>query len=134
MEIASEVTLSIKGQGKLDSAALALELDAAEMTLEGETVRWLVGKEAKITSGGDVYGRQWDVERYESILDTVLAREYDKNRIYLAVKEGCTCVEDIGARTGLDFKMISHLLADLEKRGTVKFTGMEDRIPVFAAQ
>ena len=133
MEIAGNVTVSIKGQGKLDSAALALELEAAEMTLEGEIVRWLVGKEVTITSKGDVYGRTWDVERYESILDTVMAREYDKNRIYLAIKEGCTCVEDIGAKTGLELKVISHLLADLEKRGTVKFTGMEDRIPVFAA-
>jgi len=132
VEIATSVTVSIKRQGKLDSTALALELDAVEMTLDGEVVRWLVGKEIKITSEGDVYGRKWDVERFESVLDMVMAREYHKNRIYLAIKQGCTCVEDIGNKIGLDLKVISHLLADLEKKGTVKFMGMKDRIPVFA--
>jgi F420-non-reducing hydrogenase iron-sulfur subunit len=132
VEIATGVTASIKRQGPLDSAALSLELDAAEMTLDGETVRWLVGKEVKITSEGDVYGRKWDTGRFESVLDTVMTREYHKNRICLAIREGCTCIEDIGTKIGLDQTMISHLLADLEKTGKVKFRGMKDRIPVFA--
>ena len=132
VEIATNITASIKRQGKLDSEALALELDAAEMTLDGEIVRWMVGREVKITEGGDVYGREWDKEHFESVLDTVMEREYQKNRIFLAIKEGFTCVEDIAERIGLDLKMISHLLADLEKTGKVKFREMKDRIPVFA--
>ncbi len=133
MEIATSVTTSIKGQGKFDPKALAFELDAAEMTLDGDIVRWMVGKELTITSEGDIYGRKWDVERYESILNSVMEREYHKNLIFLAIKEGFTSVEDISDKIGLDLKLISHLLADLEKTGMVKFRGMEDRIPVFAA-
>lgn len=133
MEIATSVTTSIKGQGKFDPTALAFELDAAEMTLDGDIVRWMVGKELTITSEGDIYGRKWDVERYESILNSVMEREYHKNLIFLAIKEGFTSVEDINDKIGLDLKLISHLLADLEKTGMVKFTGMEDRIPAFAA-
>ena len=133
MEIATSVTTSIKGQGKFDPKALAFELDAAEMTLDGDIVRWMVGKELTITSEGDIYGRKWDVERYESILNSVMEREYHKNLIFLAIKEGFTSVEDINDKIGLDLKLISHLLADLEKTGMVKFTGMEDRIPAFVA-
>jgi predicted Rossmann fold nucleotide-binding protein DprA/Smf involved in DNA uptake len=133
VEIATNVVASIKSRGKFDTTALALELDAAEMTLDGETVRWMMGKEAKITSEGDVYGRKWDVERYESILYSVMEREYHKNRIYLAIKEGFTSVDDISNKIGLDLKLISHLLADLEKTGIIKFTSMKERIPVFAA-
>jgi F420-non-reducing hydrogenase iron-sulfur subunit len=132
VEIVANTTDSIKRQGKLDSTALALELDAAEITLDGEIVRWMVGREVKITEGGDVYGRKWDKEHFESVLDTAMEREYQKNRIFLAIREGFTCVEDIAARIGLDLKMISHLLADLEKTGKVKFREMKDRIPVFA--
>jgi predicted Rossmann fold nucleotide-binding protein DprA/Smf involved in DNA uptake len=131
-DIATRVTASIKSQGKFEPAAFALELDAAEMTLDGESVRWLVGKELKIISEGDVYGRKWDAERFESILDSVMERAYHKNRVFLAIKDGFTSVEDISNKTGLDFKMISHLLADLEKTGMVKFSGMKDKIPVFA--
>jgi predicted transcriptional regulator len=91
-----------------------------------------VGKEITITSKGDVYGRKWDVESFETILDAVLEREYQKNLIYQAVKEGYTSVRDINQKIGLDLKRISYLLADLEKTNKVEFTGMKDRIPVFA--
>jgi coenzyme F420-reducing hydrogenase alpha subunit len=132
VEIVTQTTESIKAQGKFDSDAFAFELAAAEKTLAGETLRWMVGKEIKITAKGDVYGRKWDVDSYETILDSVLEREYQKNLIYQAVKEGYTSVRDISEKIGLELGRISYLLADLEKTNKVEFTGMKDRIPVFA--
>jgi len=133
VEVVTTVTESVKTQGKFDSDAFASELAAAEKTLAGETLRWMVGKEIKITADGDVYGRQWDVDSYETILDSVLEREYEKNLIYQAVKEGHTSVRDISKKIGLELERISYLLADLEKTNMVEFTGMKDSIPVFAA-
>ena len=133
VEIASSVIDAVKNQGPLDARAFEMELSAAEMTVNSETLRWLVGKETAITSKGDVYGRKWDIESYESVLDAVLEREYHKNCIYLAIKEGCTSVRDINKKIGLDLQRISYLLADMEKTNTVEFTAMEDRKPVFAA-
>jgi coenzyme F420-reducing hydrogenase alpha subunit len=132
VEVVTQTTESIKAQGKFDSDAFASELAAAEKTLAGETLRWMVGKEIKITAKGDVYGRKWDVDSYETILDSVLEREYQKNLIYQAVKEGFTSVRDISEKIGLELGRISYLLADLEKTNKVEFTGMKDRIPVFA--
>jgi len=133
VEVVTRVTASIKSQGKFDPATLELELDAAEMTLDGETARWMISKQIKTTSKGDIYGRQWDVSRYEGILDSVMEREYHKNLIYLAMKQGLTSIEDISNRIGLDLQLISHLVSDLEKTGRVKFTGMTERIPASAA-
>ena len=132
VEVATTVTESVKTQGKFDPEKFAAQLAAAEETLAGETLRWMVGKEIKITTGGDVYGRQWDVDSYETILDSMLEREYQKNLIYQAVKEGYTSVRDISEKIGLELGRISYLLADLEKTNKVEFKGMEDRIPVFA--
>jgi predicted transcriptional regulator len=123
----------VKGLGKFDPQAFASELSAAEMTLGGAALRWLVGKEAKLTTSGDVYGREWDTQRYESVMDAMLEREYHKNLIYQAVKEGCTSVRDICKRVGLELKKVSYLLADLEKTNQIEFKCMEDRKPVFAA-
>jgi predicted transcriptional regulator len=132
VEVVTTVTESVKTKGKFDPDAFASELAAAEETLAGETLRWMVGKELKITTGGDVYGRQWDVDSYETILDSVIEREYQKNLIYQAVKEGYTSVRDISGKIGIELKRVSYLLADLEKTNKVEFKGMEDRIPVFA--
>ncbi len=110
-----------------------MELEAARMTFQNEMLRWTVGKEVKITKDGDVYGRKWDVEQYESVLDSVLEREYYKNLIYLAIKEGFTSVRAINKKVGLDLVLVSRLIADMEKTNKVEFTGMEDRVPVFTA-
>jgi len=132
VEIAAQIIDSVKNKGPFDRAAFEMELDAAEMTVNGEILRWLVGKEVKITSKGDVYGRKWDVERYESFLDAALEREYHKNLIYLAIKGGCSSVREISGKIGLDLLRVSYLLADLEKTSMVEFTGMEESKPVFA--
>ncbi len=132
-QITTQTTETVKGLGKFDPAAFSMELEAARMTFQNEMLRWMVGKEVKITKDGDVYGRKWDLEKYESILDSVLEREYHKNLIYLAIKEDFTSVREINKKIGLDLVLISRLIADMEKTNKVEFTGMENRIPVFAA-
>ena len=133
MEVATQVTESIRNQGPLDIKDLEMEIMASEMTVNSETVRWLVGKEVKITSKGDIYGRRWPVEKYESLLDDMLEREYHKNLICLAIKAGCESVREISEKTGLDLMRVSYLLADLEKTSLVEFRGMKEKRPVFAA-
>ena len=132
-QITTQVTDSIKSQGRFDPKAFTMELEAAQMTLQDEMLRWMVGKEVKITKDGDVYGRNWDVEKYESILDSVLEREYNKNLIYLAIKDGFTSVRDINKKIGLDLLLISRLIAEMEKTNKVEFKSMENKKPVFAA-
>jgi hypothetical protein len=132
-DVASHVVESIKALGPLDREALEMALTACQMALDSDTLRWLVGKEVKLTSSGDVYGRVWSAKEYESLLDDLLEREFHKNLIYLAVKEGCPSVRDIGKRIGLDLKRISYLLADLEKTNRIEFQGMEDSKPIFVA-
>jgi hypothetical protein len=133
VDVAKNAVESIRSLGPLDRSGLQMEIEACGMTLNGETLRWLVGKEVRITSKGDVYGRLWAVEKYESVVDNMLEREYQKNLIYLAVKEGRSSVRDISSRTGLDLKRVSYLLADLEKTKRVEFKGMKERKPMFAA-
>jgi len=133
VEVVNTTTESIKKQGRLDQDKFKLELEALEMTVSGESIRWLVGKEVKITTQGDVYGRSWDTQKYESVLHKELEREYRKNLIYLAIREGAASVRDVSATIGVDLLQVSYLLADLERTNRVEFTGMQDSKPVFAA-
>ena len=132
-EIIADVTEKVKSQGKFDPAEFKLELDAAEMTVENETLRWLVGKELVLTSKGDIYGRKWEESRFEEILAAVLEDEYYKNIIELTLKEGISSVRGISERTGIEMLRISQLLSELEKTNRIVFKGHEDRVPVFAA-
>ena len=133
MEVVNTTTDSVKSQGALDAEQFNLELEACEMTVSDETIRWLVGKEVKITKEGDVYGRSWDVDKYESVMFRELEREFQKNLIYLAIREGATSVREVSAKIDVDLLRVSYLLADLERTNRVEFTGMQESKPVFAA-
>lgn len=133
VEISNQVMESIRNQGKFDRKRFSMELNAAEATLNSETIRWLVGKEVKLLNRGDVYGRKWDKARFEAILDQVLEREYHKQLIRQAILEGHTSVRAIRERIGLELKWISYLLADMEKTNMVEFKGHENHVPVFGA-
>ena len=132
-EVAYAVTDSIKKQGRFNINAFQMELAAARMTVESATLRWLTGKEVSMTTKGDVYGRKWDVEEYQATIYSILEREFQKNLICLAIKEGCVTVRDISNKIGMDLLQVSYLLADLEHTGKVEFTGMEGHKPIFAA-
>ena len=132
VDISSEVIETVKKLGKLDNEALKMELDAAELTVNKEEIRWLVSKEVRITTKGDVYGRPWDIEKYEKILNKELEREYQNNLIILTIGKGSTSVREISKQTGLELLRVSYLLADLERTNRVGFTGMTDSKPVFA--
>ena len=130
-KIITDVTESIKSQGRFDFQAFKLELNAAEMTANSETLRWLVGKEVTLSVKGDVYGRRLDSDRYEAILTSVLEREYQQSLIGLALKQGFSSVRDISKHTGLELLRISQLLSEMEKTNRVVFKGHRDRVPVF---
>jgi len=133
VEIATQVTESIRRQGKFNPPDHEMALNAAERTLDSEIVRWLVGKEVKLTTRGDVYNRKWDAAGFESIMDSVLDREYHKNLILLAITAGCLSPREISQKIGLELRRVSYLLADMEKTNRVEFKGMQDCKPVFAA-
>ncbi len=133
VDVASTVTDSIRSQGPLDATKHALALSAAHRTVNTEIIRWFVGKEVKITTKGDVYGRPWDVESFERTLQQTLRREFEKNLILSAVQDGAGNPRAIRQKVGLDLRRISYLLADLEKASAVAFQGMEDKKPVFTA-
>ena len=102
------------------------------MAAKSETLRWLVGKEVAITTKGDVYGRKWEEDKFKEILSSVLKREYQKNLICIALREGSTSVRDISKRTGIGNKRVSYLISDLEKNNQVEFKGHREGIPEFA--
>jgi len=132
-EIVTEATEAVRKRGPLDPSKYEMQLAAADMVVKSEVMRWLVGKQHKITSAGDVYGRPWSADKLGKVIDDALLREYQKSLIYLAIKSGTSAVRAVAEQTGIEVLRVSYLLADLEQKKMVEFTGMVESIPVFAA-
>ncbi len=132
-QVATTVVEDVRQAGPLDRTSLALQLEAIRRTLDGEFVRWTVGKQRRITRDGDVYGRKWDEDTFVRALQRITDTEYEKDLIYTALKHGNTSVREVNRATGLPLARISHHLADLERTGQVEFKRMVEHKPEFAA-
>jgi F420-non-reducing hydrogenase iron-sulfur subunit len=124
--VTTELVDTIKTLGPLDREALALPLKAVRRTLDGEKIRWMVGVQKELVEKGDVYDRPWTAEQYKPLLDRTADNEYQENLILNAMQQGCKTAQEIGAQTGLALTTISYLLADMEKTGTVEFSGFRE--------
>jgi coenzyme F420-reducing hydrogenase delta subunit len=123
--VTTELVETIRELGPLDREGLAMPLKAVRRTLNGEKIRWMVGVEKELVETGDVYGRPWTEDRFEPVLNRTADQEYRENLIFTAMEMGCRTAQDIEAQTGLAPTTISYLLADMEKTGTVEFTGFQ---------
>ncbi len=131
-KLAGQVVSSVKKAGEFKPKDFSLELKALRLTLDGEYVRWAVGKEKSLTTQGDVYGRKWDEKEFQEILLKIAQKEYKKNLIFSAFQQDCQTVREVKERTGLDLYDISFLLTDLEKQGLVTLKGIENHKPIFS--
>ena len=113
-------------------ASLKSRLEAAKMTLDGERVRWLVGKEEALTEGKNVFGEQLQKNRYEFIVQKAASIEYRRNLILSNLNEART-VHELHDLTDMPKKeIVEHIIALLRWR-KIEQAGMKGRSPTYVS-
>jgi len=112
--------------------SLKLRLDAAKMTLDGERVRWLVGKEEALTKGKNVFGEQLQKNRYEFIVQKAASTEYRRNLILANLDEART-VHELHDLTGMPKKEIVENIIALLRWRKIEQVGMKGRSPTYVS-
>ncbi|MEM4262150.1 MAG: hypothetical protein QW505_02665 [Thermoplasmata archaeon] len=113
-------------------ASLRTRLEAAKMTLDGERVRWLIGKQETLTEGKNVFGEQLQKSRYEFIVQKAAAVEYRRNMLLVNLSEPRT-VHELHELTGMPKKeIVEHIIALLRWR-KIEQVGMKGQSPVYIA-
>ncbi len=91
---------------------LTERMDAAMNVMEGERVRWLLGKRIPLTQGENVFGRQMAENRYDLILMNAATAELTRNLILEEVLDGPkSCVEVAEAIDMDPSEVLRHFIA-----------------------
>jgi len=131
-QLVTKFTREMEEIGPLNrGGALSQRLQAAKMTVEGERIRWLVGKGLSIMEEGNVFGQKISPKEFETLLYTALWDEYVKNRIALLLEEGPKSVREIATAIGLSQEATSSYLVDLEEGGDIALLCFEGRTPKY---
>jgi DNA-binding transcriptional ArsR family regulator len=106
---------------------------AALRTLEGERVRWLLGKKGTLTTSGNVFGEAITEPRYDFIVQKAAAVEVERNLLLQEMEEGPRTVHELHDATGLAKpEIVRHVIA-LKRWRLVEQVGMKGQSPQYMA-
>jgi len=106
---------------------------AALRTLEGERVRWLLGKKGTLTTSGNVFGEAITEPRYDFIVQKAAAVELERNLLLQEMEEGPRTVHELHDATGLAKpEIVRHVIA-LKRWRLVEQVGLKGQSPQYMA-
>jgi coenzyme F420-reducing hydrogenase delta subunit len=131
-EVVRGFTQTLGDLGPLElEETLRFRLLAVKRALEGEKIRWLVGKEEALLEGENVYGEVVKPDQLHRLMESALRDEYIKNRIMLHLEGKSLSAGEIGSILGLALKDVLAYLVDLIGEGRVALQEGEGRIPTY---
>jgi hypothetical protein len=108
------------------------KLEAVEASLEGEKIRWMVGKGYELTEKENVYGERLSREKMEKLIEETIRDELIKNRIIGIVRSNHLSAKEISDTLNLELKETLSYLASLVGDGKIGFDPSEEgKIPKY---
>lgn len=112
---------------------LSERMDAAMDVIEGERVRWLLGKKLTITKGENVFGKQIAENRYELVLANAAQTELVRRLILDEIEKTPKGTVEIAEALDMEpSEVLTHLIA-LKKWRHAEDVGERDGYLLFRA-
>ncbi|MFY9605741.1 MAG: ArsR family transcriptional regulator [Thermoplasmata archaeon] len=109
------------------------KIRAALRTVEGERIRWLLGKKGQLTTTGNVFGEAITGSRYDFIVQKAAAVELERNLLLQEMEDGPRTVHELHDATGIAKpEIVKHIIA-LKKWRLVEQVGMKGQSPQYLA-
>ena len=106
---------------------------AALRTVDGERIRWLLGKKGALITTGDVFGEVVSEPRYDVIVHKAASIELERNLLLQEMEEGPRTVHDLHETTRIPKpEIVRHIIA-LRKWRLVEQVGMKGQSPQYRA-
>ncbi|HEX9908237.1 MAG TPA: hypothetical protein VGB78_07225 [Thermoplasmata archaeon] len=106
---------------------------AALRTVDGERVRWLLGKKGQLTGQANVFGETITGPRYDFIVQKAARVELERNLLLQEMEDGPRTVHELHDITGIAKpEIVKHVIA-LKKWRLIDQVGMKGQSPQYMA-
>ena len=107
-------------------------LEAIKASLEGEKIRWMVGKGPELLEKENVYGERLPREKIEKAIEGTIRDEFIKNRIVFLVESKPLAAAEISQTLNLKLNETLPYLVSLVGEGKIGFDPSEEgKIPKY---
>jgi len=107
------------------------KLKAVRASLEGEKIRWMVGKGPELMEMENVYKERVPKERLEELIEATIWDELIKNRIIQLVEMSPLTATEISQTLNLKLKDALSYLVSLVGEGKIGFHPSEEKVPKY---
>jgi F420-non-reducing hydrogenase iron-sulfur subunit len=107
------------------------KLKAVRASLEGEKIRWMVGKGPELMEMENVYKERVPKERLEELIEATIQDELVKNRIVQLVEVKPVTATEISQTLNLKLKDTLSYLVSLVGEGKIGFHPSEEKVPKY---
>ena len=107
------------------------KLQAVRSSLDGEKIRWMVGKGPELMEMENVYKERVPKERLEELIEATIRDELIKNRIIQLVEIKPITATDISQTLNLKLKDTLSYLVSLVGEGKIGFHPSEEKVPKY---
>ena len=108
------------------------KLHAIKASLDGEKIRWMMGKGPELLEKENVYGERLSREKIEGVIEGTIRDEFIKNRIMGLVESNPLPATEISNTLNLKLKDTLSYLVSLVGEGKVGFDPLEEgKVPIY---
>jgi F420-non-reducing hydrogenase iron-sulfur subunit len=107
------------------------KLQAVRASLEGEKIRWMVGKGPELMEKENVYGENVPKARLEELIEATIRDELVKNRIIMLIEAKPLAATEISQTLNLKLKDTLSYLVSLVGEGKIGFHPSEEKVPKY---
>ena len=109
------------------------KIRAALRTLEGERIRWLLGKKGSLTTSENVFGEVITDARYSFVLQKAASVELERNALILQIEKEPKTVHELHSVMGIPKpEIVKHIIA-LKRWRMIEQVGMKGQSPQYLA-
>ena len=138
VNLVSEFDAKIKelgpiGQGgdPLGAPEIFEKLKLAEAILDGEKIRWVIGKRTPFLESGNMYGEIFTNHEFNRAIDMIIVEETEVQAILNQLKEGAQSVSSLAEDLAIPSERVFRYVTALLRKDIIQLDNVEERTPLY---
>jgi F420-non-reducing hydrogenase iron-sulfur subunit len=138
VELTTQFTERIREIGPLGQGGDAIghpelmeKLESAHAVLDGEKMRWVIGKRTEFMTKGNKYGERFTNHEFSRTLDMIVVEEFELQEIMRNMKGGDQSVKDLAATLNIPAQRVFRYITALRRKGLAELSTVQDRTPLY---
>lgn len=138
VELTEDFTKKIKEIGPLgteieeNKEELGFRLKAAKAAVEGEKLRWVIGKKTEFMGTGNKYGEKFTQHEMNRLLDGLIIDEVAVKEIQLLLQEKPQSVKQLSEKLKVPSNKVLRYISGLRRKGVVVLEGIDGSSPLYS--